>query len=605
MPRTLHHTSALLFALICAATLLSGCAAPWPFPQPTPTTNPPLPDSQQIFRPQEIGLASGDLETLDPALIEYNSDYDLAQLIFPGLVTLDEQGQPVDWAAESHEVSADGLTYTFHLRKGMTWSDGTPIDASTFAYSINRALDPCTGSYTANYLYAIKGAQAFNAAQCPTETLHSSATLIGSSLLVPDPLTLHISLQQPAGYFLAALTWPLSWAVPQALIEKYPGSRYLNGWTDHLADNGGFGGNLFKLAVWTHPFPVGTTDPANLPPTYGKDGHAHLAFERNERFWGKKPLLRRIESTLYKSTYAAWTDFTTSKNDTSQPPLDYLTGSSRWKDTVIQQTQQLSLSWLAPNWHMAPFDDLRVRQAFSLALDRQAIAKAASSATSFSSLTFKDLRFPSIHLIPDSMPGYNPGLADAAGRKGKDALTADLVTARQLAAAYAAAKCDNSYAKCTPIIWLSRGYSTTQTMMMINQWQAAFPGWRIFDDPSCHTQICQYQYIQLSSGGWLADYPDPQDFLSLSWSTHAAYNRGYASVPAVDALCAQADASSDQALRISLYQQAEQLLVNQGAAIPLYQSTATYVVRSRVVGWRMAPAGQTPLSVWQQVYIRR
>jgi ABC-type oligopeptide transport system substrate-binding subunit len=272
---------------------------------------------------------------------------------------------------------------------------------------------------------------------------------------------------------------------------------------------------------------------------------------------------------------------------------------------VIQQTPQLSLSWLTPNWQIAPFDDLRVRQAFSLALDRQAIVKAMTSATSFPLLTFKDLRFPSIHLIPDGMPGYNPTLADAAGRTGIDALTADLAAARQLAAAYAAAKCDSSYAKCTPIVWRSRGLSDTQAMMMINQWQAAFPGWRIFYDPSCHTQICQYQYVQLSSGGWLADYPDPQDFLSLSWSTHGAYNHGYVSVPAVDALCAQADASSDQTVRISLYQQAEQLLVNQGAAIPLYQVTATYIVRSHVVGWRMAPAGQTPLGMWQQIYLQR
>ena len=69
----------------------------------------------------------------------------MAQLIFPQLVTLDEKQQPVDWAAESHEISADGLTYTFHLHKGMAWADGTPIDATTFAYSINRTLDPCTG----------------------------------------------------------------------------------------------------------------------------------------------------------------------------------------------------------------------------------------------------------------------------------------------------------------------------------------------------------------------------------------------------------------------------------------------------------------------------
>src|SRR5689334_14977706 len=132
-PRTLAIVGVLLM------TLLTGCNQPWPFSQPTP--NPKLPDNQQILH------LAGAIHDLDPALVYSSEDVQFAQLIFPQLVTLDEQQRPIDWAAERHEVSADGLTYTFHLRKGVTWSDGTPIDANTFAYSINRALDPCTGSY--------------------------------------------------------------------------------------------------------------------------------------------------------------------------------------------------------------------------------------------------------------------------------------------------------------------------------------------------------------------------------------------------------------------------------------------------------------------------
>ena len=97
-------------------------------------------------------------------------------------MTLDERQQPVDWAAESHEISADGLTYTFHLHKGMKWADGTPIDAATFAYSINRTLDPCTESAVANYLYELAGAEALNNSACPSSTIKSTATLIGSTI---------------------------------------------------------------------------------------------------------------------------------------------------------------------------------------------------------------------------------------------------------------------------------------------------------------------------------------------------------------------------------------------------------------------------------------
>ncbi len=131
----------------------------------------------------------------------------------------------MDWAAESQEISADGLTYTFDLRKGMAWSDGTPIDAATFAYSINRALDPCLASPVSYYLLDLVSAQAFNNSACPTGAIKSAATLIGSTIKTPDPLTLRLTLAHPAGYFLSALTSSPSWAVPQALVERYTQPR--------------------------------------------------------------------------------------------------------------------------------------------------------------------------------------------------------------------------------------------------------------------------------------------------------------------------------------------------------------------------------------------
>jgi ABC-type transport system substrate-binding protein len=148
--------------------LLAGCGLPWPFPQPTP--DPKLPDAQQVFHPLDRGPIGGDLETLDPALIQVSIDYGLAQLIVPPLVPLDDRLHPIDWAAASHEISADGLSSTFQLHRGMTWADGTPIDATTFASAINRALDPCTGpppDVVALHLYDLAGAEAFNKRTCP------------------------------------------------------------------------------------------------------------------------------------------------------------------------------------------------------------------------------------------------------------------------------------------------------------------------------------------------------------------------------------------------------------------------------------------------------
>jgi peptide/nickel transport system substrate-binding protein/oligopeptide transport system substrate-binding protein len=590
-----RNLSSLLRAPAIAALcllLLAGCGLPWPFPQPTP--DPKLPDAQQVFRPLESGPNIGDVDSLDPAQIQFGFDYGMAQLIFPQLITLDENQQPVDWAAESHEVSADGLTYTFRLQKGMIWADGSPIDATTFAYSINRALDPCLASGVAYFLFDLAGAQAFNGGQCPPGAIKSTATLIGTSIQTPDPLTLRLTLAHPAGYFLAALTWPTSWAVPQALVERYtrfganPQRPYniTSTWTEHLTDNGPFGGNLYLLAKWRHT-------------TSASPGLGTLAFERNDHFWGKKPLLRRIEYTLYQDVAVEWGDFTQGKGDVANFPAAQLAAARAMKDVAVQQTPALFYSFVRLNWQLVPFDDVRVRQAFSLALDRYALIPEAS----------RPFRQPTIHLVPEGMPGYNPDLTDAAGRKDKDAFTADLSAARALASAYAAEKCNGEYSKCPPASFLmyehSSGSWKTLIQAMVDQWRQAFPGWEIQFVWIGGVELKTLPTYHLALDSWGADYPDPQDFLSLLWTTHAAYNQSHVSVPQADALLAQADGMADQAARIPLYQLGEQLLVNQGAAIPLAQAYATYAVRLRVANWWVASTGVTPLSVWQSAYIKR
>jgi peptide/nickel transport system substrate-binding protein/oligopeptide transport system substrate-binding protein len=576
-----------LFGLVCALSL-GGCGLPWPFPQPAPDSR--LPDAQQILRPLESGPNAGDLDSLDPAQIQFGFDYGMAQLIFPQLVTLDEKQQPVDWAAESHEISVDELTYTFHLHKGMVWSDGSPIDATTFAYSINRALDPCLESYTVSYyLFDLAGAEAFHNSACPDGAIKSTATLIGASIQTPDPLTLRLTLAHPAGYFLAALTSPPSWAVPQPLIEEYTTTGQYGGtkstWTKHLLDNGPFGGNLYLLTSWRHP----TWQQPN-------DGLDQMTFERNERFWGKKPLLRRIEYMLDSDVNALWQAFAQGKGDIGFVPAAQLTAARTMKDVTVQQTPLLTYWYVTPNWQLAPFDDMRIRQAFSLALDRATLSPEAS----------RTFRQPTIHLVPEGMPGYNPDLTDAAGRKGKDALTPDLDAARKLARAYAAEKCGGDYSKCPLVYFPVEGQTATAMVQAaVDQWRQAFPGWGIQITGFPHMELKSFSYLQLALGGWTQDYPDPQDFVSLLWKTGVDNNLSHVSDSRVDALLAQADGMSDQAARLPLYQQGEQLLVNQGAAIPLYQTMTVYALRSRVAGWRIAPTGVTPLSVWQTAYLKR
>jgi peptide/nickel transport system substrate-binding protein/oligopeptide transport system substrate-binding protein len=323
---------------------------------------------------------------------------------------------------------------------------------------------------------------------------------------------------------------------------------------------------------------------------------------------GQKPLLRRIDYTVAFDTVTAWDACLQGSGDIGYPPALALDEAWRLKDMTYHETPVLATGFLRPNGKRAPFDDVRVRQAFWLANDRQAFVN------SFASPVVQ----PTIHFMIEGLPGFNSALQDPAGRSGAQALTADVKTAHSLVAAYAAKKRHGRLENCAPVLYYVNDGSP-QTIQRANalvaQWRAAFPGRQISDGWCDRCAEMGTSWTQpLSNGGRGEAYPDGQDFLSALWRTGAAYtlytvytlySPTGVSVPAADALLDQADASNDQSQRVTLYQQAEQLLMNQVAAIPLFQSKISYVVRAQVVNWRITPTGQTPLSVWQTTYISR
>src|SRR4029453_7377794 len=123
-----HKLSIVGLVLIVSSLvmLLSACGGS------SSVGNQQAPKDKQIIKPLDSGPNAGDLDTFDPAQIQFGFDYEKAVMIYPQLVTLTDDLKVADSAAQSHEISADGLTYTFHLRTGMQWSDGTPIDANSF-----------------------------------------------------------------------------------------------------------------------------------------------------------------------------------------------------------------------------------------------------------------------------------------------------------------------------------------------------------------------------------------------------------------------------------------------------------------------------------------
>jgi oligopeptide transport system substrate-binding protein len=530
-----------------------------------------LPDAQQVWRegllvkPGETAL---DLSTTGSANVVY-----MEQLIFPGLVRSDKDSRVQNWAASKVQVGKDGASYTFTLHPNLAWSDGTPIRAEDFAYSINRTLDPCTASPNATFLLAIKNAGAFNSQPCTDGKADGAiTTLIGQSLRITDPLTLTIQLAGPTPSFLAQLTTYASWAVPRTLVEKYGAD-----WANHLADGGGLGGDLFKVT--------------------SLDFDHKIVLERNPRFWGKKPVLRQIEFTIYSGSdadaghNAKYTAYLAGQREVVA--LDNAAIPSAKLRPDYHTAKTLFLEYFHINWATPPFDDLRMRQAFALALNKERLAQDE---------TFCGACVATNHLVPSGTPGYD---ATISGPDGSPSLQGNVTKAKALAQSYANDKCAGELSKCPPVIlWDVDTFETTMQEAK-SMWADALPGYPIALHP-----LSGRDYFgkfgapswQIYWAPWGADYPDPQDFLSLFFLPHAAFNPGRVDLPAATTLMRQGDVELNASKRMNEYHQAEQLLVTNVASIPLVEAQNAYLLRANVVNYQPALVGVAS-ETWQRIYL--
>lgn len=544
--------------------------------------NSTLPDNKQIMRFIQVPNET-DVATLDPALTPDVYSYQMEQLIFPQLYTWDTNLNTIPWAADGMPtVSNGGATYTIKIKPNLSWSDGTPIDATTFAYSLNRVLDPCVkggapGS-AAYFITAIKGAAAFNGEKCnaPANALDptSTDTLVGKSIVVQDPHTLVITLEQPAAYFLKALTTSASMAVPQQLIQKYGWKN----WTDHLADNQ-LSGNLFGVKLWDHK--------------------GHLDFVRNDGFknfgLGANPILKEVDTTIYQSGDASYADYNNGREDIGAVPTsDYSTAKTR---SDFHQGPTLTMGYIAPNWNIAPFNNVDARRAFALAVNKQLIADSVLKGTVIASN----------HFIPAGNPGYNPNLQGVEGAP----LTGDQTKAKADMAKYVAEACNNDITKCPKVNFYDNNDPSELpvTSALMAQWNTVFPGYPITAHNVSFGDLINLAYgpasaqPQLLAIGYAVDFPDPWDWTSLQAEPTSSTNFFHINDPAATALMTAADVNQDQTTRFQQYQQAEQILVNDVGWITLDQSKQFWLQNPKLHNFGFDSNLFPAMSQWQSAYL--
>ena len=474
-------------------------------------------------------------DTLDPHLATGAWENNIIGDMFVGLMTEAADGTPIPGAAESCTASADGLTYTFRLR-AHSWSDGTPVTAEDFVYSLRRVLNPETAAQYASNLYPIRNARAVNTGKLPPEKLGVRAL---------DARTLEIAFQFQVPYIAQLLTHYSTFAVPRHVVEKY-GSDWLN--PENIAVNG-----PYILKEWI--------------------ANDHILLVKNPRFYGSKQVA--IENVYFYPTQdssAALKRFRGGEFDVlsaSIPPQQTL-----WLKREIPGELRLHpymlTQYVVFNFDRPPFDNPGVRAALSLAIDRETIVNKVTRGGETAAYS----------LVPPGMPGY-PGKAELAFRGVPMAVRRE--RARELMK-------EAGYGPDRPLRFNYEISSTTEAKLVAvvlqEMWREIGAEAQITQSESqVHYDLLLRRDFEVAWAGWSADYLDPKDFLFTLVSTNTSMNNGDYKSHVFDALMHDSDIERDPRLRARLLQDAEQRMLDDMAVAPVYFGVTRNLVSTDVRDW--------------------
>jgi oligopeptide transport system substrate-binding protein len=529
------------------------------------------PANQQVYVAPILGAS--DITTFDPALAYDSSSLSAVQMVFTGLVQIDDKFQIRPQLAQSWQQTPDGLTWIFHLKPHLKFSDGSPLTSADVIYSIDRALQPATKSTVAPiYLDLIRDSDKLLGGRIQT--------LINDSLMAPDPNTVVIQTKKRAAYFLAMLTYPCSYVVEKKLIDTF-GANF----TDHLALGGGAG--PFRVLQYTH----------------GKE----IDFAPNPNYYHALPQLQRVVFPFYPQAEAAYQAYQNGQVDMTGVPIANFGTDQKRADFHL--VPQLWINYYTMNYLVKPFDNINMREAFALAIDKTAIA----------SNVWQGTVIPTNHIVPQGMPGYNAALT---GPDGTRTLKGNPDRARALLQQGLRDEGWSSVAQIPPIkLTYATGVSNfdQEVKALIGMWQSVL-GVTVKADPVDYNTLLDEvtaatgnpQGIAFWGLAWVAEYADPQDWLtrqfdrgvpnnSMNYGQNSSSNASQQQ--AIQVQLESADANFQQDARIQVYQKAEQQLVNDVAWMPMEQVTNVYLLKPYVIGMVDNQQGLIPPDDWANIYI--
>jgi oligopeptide transport system substrate-binding protein len=479
--------------------------------------------------------------TLDPHIATGNSAAPILYDMYVGLTTFDAAGQVIPGAAESWTVSEDGLTYTFTLRPGLKWSDGSPITSQDFVYSFRRLLDPDTAARFASFFYAIRNARAVVSGDKPPAELGVSA---------PDAATVMIELAFPAAYFLQNIASNAAAPVPRAAIEAH-GRR------------------------WTRPGTMLSNGPYRLAEYVPQ---SHIELEKNPYFYDADQVA--IDQVKYYPTQNLATQLNRYLAGELQILLAFPLDKVQWiQDNLADQLYiwpALGTSYFIFNTRQKPFDDPRVRRALSLAIDREGLsAKILSPGED-----------PAYTITPPAVSDYSEPTPDWAAQP----MAARMAEARRLMTAA-------GYGPDNPLAFDLRYDTREETRRLV---VAVGAMWRAL---GVRAQPVDSDFITLNKTArtgdfavlryaWFAPNDDPDTFLGLLDSTNPNNYSGYANAE-FDRVFREANRLLDPAARMAKLREAEAIALGDDPIVPVYYFTRRFLVSPRLEGFTPNPRGLT------------
>lgn len=476
-------------------------------------------------------------QTLDPHLSEGIPSSHILRDLFEGLTTEAPDGTIIPGAASRWNISRDGLTYTFYMRRDGAWSNGDPITADDFVYSLRRSADPATASNYANMLYPIANAREVLAGEVPTDELGVTSL---------DRFTLQITLNDPTPYFLNLLTHSSLYPVHRESLEEH-GSRFSR--AGNLISNG-----AFKLEEW--------------------GVRSHIDLVRNPYYHGADNVV--LDRVRYLPIEDESTEVKTFRAGEMHWTYEVPNNQFRWLQEHYPDELVIS-SWLGSyffgfNLLQEPFmESPELRRALVLAVDRAVLTEKV---TQFGEL-------PSYNLVPQGVTDYEPAIPEYAEwtQEEREAEAKRLYQ-------------EAGYSEQQPLRIEIR-YNTSENhkkvaLAVASMWKQTLGAiavlvneeWKVF------LQNRQQKIVtQVFRAGWIGDFNDPYSFLSLFRTENGLNDYGYSNTT-VDVLLEEISRERIPGRRRRLMQETERLILADDPIIPVYTYVTRRLVDMHLRGWQ-------------------